>query len=155
MCGEIYSDSRGGSPPTERRRLRAVDKRPFEKNGGKYQSDLEYGGDTQDRNDGDHRAPVLWRSEFRSVLRQYIMTNHMVYSDAVWIAEKAEGTMRGKEYAVQSAAVLKLVERTGRSRYDCEYVALAEAHGLQLVTGDGKVARLFPKVAILLEDFVG
>ncbi len=63
--------------------------------------------------------------------------------------------MRGKEYSVESTSVLKLVERTGHSSYDCECVALAEDLGLSLVTGDRKLARLFPNVAILLEDFVG
>ena len=62
--------------------------------------------------------------------------------------------MRGKEYAVGTDAVLKLVEQSHHSSYNCEYVALAEAEGLRLVTGDRKVARLFPRVAILLEVFV-
>ena len=105
------------------------------------------------RRDPDWIAPVLWRSEFRSILRQYILAGHMAYSDAVWIAEKAERTMRGKAYAVESDSVLKLVERTGHSSYDCEYVALAEALGLSLVTGDRKVVRRFPNVAVRLEEF--
>jgi len=107
------------------------------------------------RRDPDWIAPVLWRSEFRSILRQYMVAGHMGYSDAVWIAEKAERTMRGKEYAVEPDSVLKLVERTGHSSYDCEYVTLAEAQKLPLVTGNRKLARLFPDVAVLLEDFVG
>ena len=106
------------------------------------------------RRDADWIAPVLWRSEFRSVLRQYILAGHIGYADAVWIAEKAETTMRGKEYTVGTDAVLKLVEQSHHSSYDCEYVALAEAEGLRLVTGDRTVARLFPRVAILLEVFV-
>ena len=106
------------------------------------------------RRDPDWVAPVLWRSEFRSVLRQYLRAGHMSYADAVWIADKAESAMRGKEYTVETTLVLKLVERTHHSSYDCEYVALAEAEGLRLVTGDRKVARLFPNVAVRLEDFV-
>jgi len=105
------------------------------------------------RQDPDWVAPLLWRSEFRSVLRQYVVAGHMGYADAVWIAEKAERTMRGKEYMVKTSAVLKLVERTGHSSYDCEYVALAEAERLRLVTGDRNIARLFSDVAVLLEDF--
>src|SRR5690554_3399295 len=79
------------------------------------------------RKDPHWIAPVLWRSEFRSVLRQYVVAGHMSYADAVWMADKAEGTMRGNEYTVQTASVLKLVERTSHSSYDCEFVALAEA----------------------------
>ncbi|HUF10543.1 MAG TPA: type II toxin-antitoxin system VapC family toxin [Rhodothermales bacterium] len=105
------------------------------------------------RRDPDWAAPVLWRSEFRSVLRQYMLAGHIGYSDAVWIADKAEASMRGKEYTVATASVLKLVERTGHSSYDCEFVALADAMGLHLVTGDGKIARVFPDVAVSLEEF--
>ncbi len=35
----------------------------------------------------------------------------------------------------------------------CEYVALAVAQKIPLVTGDRTAARLFPEVAVLLEDF--
>ena len=106
------------------------------------------------RKDPDWITPVLWRSEFRSVLRQHMQAGGMRYSDAVWIAEKAERTMFGKEYEVLSTDVLRLVERTGHSSYDCEYVALAETAGLRLVTGDRELPRTFPSVAVLLEDFV-
>ena len=105
------------------------------------------------RRDADWIAPVLWRSEFRSVLRQYVVAEQMRYADALWIAQKAEAALRGKEYAVETSDVLKLVEQTGHSSYDGEYVALAEAEGVRLVTGDRKVARLFPNVAVPLEDF--
>ena len=106
------------------------------------------------RKDSDWIAPTFWRSEFRSVLRQHMQAGEMRYSDAVWIAEKAERTMLGNEHDVRSAHVLRLVERTGHSSYDCEYIALAESAGLRLVTGDRRLARVFPNVAVLLEDFV-
>ena len=107
------------------------------------------------RRDPAWAAPLLWRSEFRSVLRHYIQAGHMTYADAVWIGEKAEADMRGREYAVKTPDVLQIVRRTGHSSYDCEYVALAETLGVPLVTGDGKIARLFPDVAVAVEDFVG
>ncbi len=106
------------------------------------------------RRDADWIAPLLWISEFRSVLRQYILNGHMRFAEALWIAEKAEATMRGKLYTVNTATVLKLVERTRDSSYDCEYVALAEAQGIPLVTGDKTLAQRFPNVAVLLEDFI-
>lgn len=105
------------------------------------------------RRDADWIVPILWRSEMRSVLRQHLVRGSLGFADAVWIAEKAEAMLQGREYTVESRDVLKLVEQTGHSSYDCEYVALAEAEGLQLVTGDRKLARLFPNTAVLLEDF--
>lgn len=106
------------------------------------------------RRDADWIVPLLWRSELRSVLRQHLVHGTLGFADALWIMEKAETMMTGREYAVRSADVLKLVERTGHSSYDCEFIALAEAEGVRLVTGDRRVARLFPNVAVLLEDFV-
>ncbi len=107
------------------------------------------------RKDPQWTSVLLWRSELRSVLRQHLLRGTLSYGDCVWIAEKATSMLKGSEYPVVSAAVLKLVEATGHSSYDCEFVALAEALGVQLVTGDRKVARLFPATAVLLEDYVG
>jgi predicted nucleic acid-binding protein len=107
------------------------------------------------RHDPEWIAPLLWRSEFRSVLRQYMVSGYIGYAQAVLIAGKAEANMHGKEYAVDSADVLRLVEETGHSAYDCEFVALAEAFGLTLVTGDRRIARLFSQVSSMLEDYSG
>jgi predicted nucleic acid-binding protein len=105
------------------------------------------------RKDPEWIAPLLWRSEFRSVLGQYLRAAHIDYSDAAWIAEKAEQSMEGSEYTVNSAVVLALVEETGHSSYDCEYAALAKGLGLKLVTGDRKLAKVFPDIAVRLEVF--
>lgn len=106
------------------------------------------------RKDAEWIAPVLWRSEFRSVLRTYMQKGLMTCTEALWFAEKAERDMNGHEYDVLTSDVLKLVDETGHSSYDCEYVALARSLGLPLVTGDKRVAQTFPDSAILLEDFV-
>ncbi len=37
--------------------------------------------------------------------------------------------------------------------YDCEYVAMARARRLRLVTNDGPMRRAFPDVTVSLEDF--
>lgn len=106
------------------------------------------------RRDPEWVAPLLWRSEFRSVLRQYIVADLLSLPDAVAVAERAERSMRGREYAVSTDSVLAIAARTGHSSYDCEYVALAEAIGVPLLTGDKKLADRFPDCAILLEAFV-
>jgi predicted nucleic acid-binding protein len=103
--------------------------------------------------DADWIVPLLWRSEFRSILRQYLVRGSLGFADVVWIANKAEAMFRGREYSVDSRDVLKLVERTGHSSYDCEYVALAESEGLELISRDRNLTRVFPSVAVNLEDF--
>lgn len=107
------------------------------------------------RRDSEWAAPLLWRSEFRNVLRGYIQAGWLSYSEALWYAEKAEQDMRDREYEVATPEVLKLVEQTGHAAYDCEYVALAQALGVPLVTGDRTLPELFPRTAILLEEFAG
>ncbi|HET6566869.1 MAG TPA: type II toxin-antitoxin system VapC family toxin [Rhodothermales bacterium] len=105
------------------------------------------------RRDASWVAPYLWRNEFRNVLATYIKAGILRYGDAVRICGRAERQMRNREYSVPAAEVLKLVEKTGHSAYDCEYVALAQALGVPLVTGDKKLPVLFPETAVLLEDF--
>lgn len=105
------------------------------------------------RRDAEWIAPVLWRSEFRSVLRQYLVGGLLSLGQARWYAQKGEQMMKGREYEILSADVLRLVERTLHSSYDCEYVALADVRRLRLVTGDEKVAQLFPGTAVMLEAY--
>jgi predicted nucleic acid-binding protein len=62
--------------------------------------------------------------------------------------------MADNAYEVSTVDVLPLVDATGHSAYDCEYVALAQQLGVPLVTGDAELPDLFPDTAVLLEDFV-
>lgn len=105
------------------------------------------------RRDADWIVPPLWRSEFQSVLRQHLVRGDVSLAQALWFADKSEADLSGRERTVSSGDVLRLVYQTRHSSYDCEYVALAVAQNVRLVTGDRTVARLFPTVAVLLEDF--
>lgn len=105
------------------------------------------------RRDADWRAPYLWRSEFRNVLRKYLNGDHLTLRQALAYAHHAERDLHGCEYHVAVSDVLKLAKATGHSAYDCEYVALAQALDVKLVTGDRALPELFPDTAVLLEDF--
>ncbi|HEV2132527.1 MAG TPA: type II toxin-antitoxin system VapC family toxin [Longimicrobiaceae bacterium] len=98
-------------------------------------------------------APLLWRSEFRNVLALYLRQKHLTLADALHFAEAAEALLRGREYQVESAPVLRLAEQSGRSAYDCEFVHLAEELQVPLVTSDRKVLGAFPNRAISMQDF--
>lgn len=104
--------------------------------------------------DDDWVAPRLWRSEFRNVLYQHMRHRDLPLDDALRIARQVENDMAGQTYEVAAADVLRLVDESGHSAYDCEYVALARRLGLTLVTGDKRLPDLFPNTALLLEDFV-
>ena len=98
-------------------------------------------------------APLLWRSEFRNVLALYLRQHHLKLADALEVQSAAEELMTGREYAVESEVVLALAAASGRSSYDCEFVALAEALGVPLVTSDRQLLASFPETAVSLSAF--
>jgi predicted nucleic acid-binding protein len=98
-------------------------------------------------------APRLWRSEFRNVLRGYMTGGYMSLDEAIGFVRDAEADLAHHTYEVESRDVLRLVDQSGHSAYDCEYVALARRLDVPLVTGDRQLTGLFPDTAILLEDF--
>ncbi|OFW24286.1 MAG: DNA-binding protein [Acidobacteria bacterium RIFCSPLOWO2_12_FULL_66_21] len=100
-------------------------------------------------------APLLWRSEFRSVLTGALRRRTLSLARARQIAAAAERQLHGSEYAVSSAVVLELALRSGCSAYDCEYVALAADLGVPLVTNDRHVLAAFPDRAASPDSFAG
>jgi predicted nucleic acid-binding protein len=99
-------------------------------------------------------APLLWRSEFRNIVALAIRKRALTVHAAQDIMRKAEASFEGGEFAVSSDAVLQLVASSNCTAYDCEFVALAHAQGLQLVTADRQIVHEFPDVAVSLHKFV-
>jgi predicted nucleic acid-binding protein len=104
--------------------------------------------------DPEWAAPLLWRSEWRNVLAGYLKSGFMTLDEAIEYVAAAEVAFRGREHLVDGGNVLELVRRSGCSAYDCEYVALAEALGVPLVTHDCQVLGAFPGQAVAPEAFV-
>jgi predicted nucleic acid-binding protein len=98
-------------------------------------------------------APLLWRSEFRNVLALYLRQRHLTVADALEVQSAAEEIMAGREYTVESAAVLPLAAASGRSAYDCEFVAVARALDVPFVTSDRQLLASFPETAVALSSF--
>jgi len=98
-------------------------------------------------------APVLWRSEFRSVLSQYLRQNLLTIEDVLLILEQAEDLLRDHEYEVPSAHIMQMVNSSNCSAYDCEFAALAGYLGIPLITADKELLREFPKIAKSLDSF--
>jgi predicted nucleic acid-binding protein len=98
-------------------------------------------------------APLLWRSEFRNVLALYLRKRHLRLAAALEVQAAAEELLAGREYAVESAAVLTLAAGSGRSACDCEFVALAQALGVPFVTSDRQLLASFPETAVGLSSF--
>jgi predicted nucleic acid-binding protein len=104
--------------------------------------------------DGDWYAPPQWQAEFLNVLwlsvrRTAIST---VTADEAYV--KAEALVRTTQRP-NFRAVLDLAIASGCSPYDCEFVVLAQAARVPLVTNDQKVLAAFPGVAVSLREFGG
>lgn len=98
-------------------------------------------------------APLLWRSEFRSVLSGALKRKALSLERAAAIAREAECQFNGREFSVDTADVLMLAAMSGCSTNDCEFVALARDLGVPLVTNDREVLKAFPTVAVPLDRF--
>ncbi len=96
-------------------------------------------------------APILWRSEFRSVLSQYLHKGILSLDDILMIIQQAEKLLDDNEYKISSAHIMQLVNSSNCSTYDCEFVALAQYLDIPLITTDKKILREFPKVAKSLD----
>ena len=99
-------------------------------------------------------VPTLWRSEFRNALAGSIRRRSLTVEEAIAVANLAEAMLDQKEFTVSTAAVLQLASRSNCSAYDCEFVALAQAEGVRLVTADRQIMQEFPEVAVSLKNFV-
>ncbi len=104
--------------------------------------------------DSDWIVPIQWRSEFRNALTGSMRRRSLTVEEAIAIANLAEAMLDRKEFTVSTSAVLQLVSRSNCSAYDCEFVALAHANGVCLLTVDHQILHEFPEVAISLDKFV-
>ncbi len=93
-------------------------------------------------------APTLWRSELRSVVHKYIARGDLTIPRAVALLDQVAEVLDGREGDVDNQDVLRLASRSGCTTYDCEYVALANALGVPLITTDRAILKAFPERAM-------
>ena len=103
--------------------------------------------------DSNWIAPYLWRSEFRNILALYLKKNYLSMAEAKTIMAQAEALMKNKEFELDSASLLEMIENSTLSAYDCEYVVLAKKLGINLITNDKKILKSFPDLAVSLESY--
>ncbi len=104
--------------------------------------------------DSEWGVPFLWRSEFQNVLVNYLRIEQLNLEQAQIIMDAALKRMAGNEFFVPSRDVLALAAESGRTAYDCEFVAMASKLRIPLVTHDRRVCESFPQIAISPDDFV-
>lgn len=105
--------------------------------------------------DADWHVPLLWRSELRSILTGYLRDGTLNATQIARIMSAAEEACAGREHLVSSEKVFEIVAETSLSAYDAEFVALANALAVPLVTADKVVLKAFPDRALTMEVFTG
>ena len=93
-------------------------------------------------------VPKLWRSELRNVLAGFLRRGDLSLAQAQATMQAAEVELLDCEWEVSSMRVLDFVSRSDCSAYDCEFVALAAAMNIPLVTEDQRILRGFPDMAV-------
>jgi len=104
--------------------------------------------------DPDWHAPILWRSELRNVLTAYLRRQSLSREQIVEILDAADQALAGSEHVIADQLVLDVVEGSTLTAYDAEFVALASALSVPLVTADKTVLKAFPDRAMTMEAFV-
>jgi predicted nucleic acid-binding protein len=103
------------------------------------------------RQDAEWAVPLVWRSEFRSILTGAVRHKALSLDRAKTMAAAAEDHLRNLEFAVDSGRVLELAGSSGCPAYDCEFVTLANDLGVRLITHDRAILKAFPTFAVPLE----
>ena len=99
-------------------------------------------------------APNLWRCEFRNVLAGFLRRGSLSLAQAQATMQAAEAALADCERDVPSTRVLDFVSQSNCSAYDCEFIALAAAMNIPLVTEDRRVLNGFPSIAVPMADLV-
>lgn len=105
------------------------------------------------RKDPDWVAPLLWRSEIRNVMSLNLRKNILELSTILLSLQEPEQLMESNSYEVNSTQILQLVQHSNCSSYDCEFVALADDLGVQMVSFDKQICREFSGIAVHLKNF--
>jgi len=104
--------------------------------------------------DAEWHAPILWRSELRNVLTAYLRRGLLTREQIVAILSVADQALAECEHILPDDLVLDVVASSTLTAYDAEFVALATALSVPLVTADKEVLKAFPDRAVTMETFI-
>ncbi|MCC6868056.1 MAG: type II toxin-antitoxin system VapC family toxin [Burkholderiales bacterium] len=104
--------------------------------------------------DPEWHAPILWRSELRNVLTAYLRRRMLTRTHVMEILGAADHALAEREHIIPDHLVLDVVASSALTAYDAEFVALAGALSVHLVTADKAVLKAFPERALTMEAFL-
>ena len=103
--------------------------------------------------DAGWSAPEIVMSELRNVLVGFVRRGDMTSDEARTLGDRAEAVLEDRIPRVPGDAVIDTALECGLTAYDAEFVALARALGVGLVTMDAAILRGAPDIAVPLEAF--
>ena len=103
--------------------------------------------------DREWAAPSILVSELRNALLGYVRRGDLTSEQAKAMHDEAAIALGGRVYEAPGDVVLDTALECGLTAYDAEFVTLARALGVGLVTMDAAVLRGAPDVAVPLEAF--
>ena len=102
------------------------------------------------RRDPDWAAPPILLSEFRNVLAGSVRRELVTEEDALTMLDDANAILGGRVVTVTGSEVLQVALHRGLTAYDAEFVVLAQALDVPLVTADRAIVTGAPEVAVQL-----
>lgn len=104
------------------------------------------------RVDPEWVAPSSWRVECLNVLTTYCRADRLTVEEATAAYRRGTTLVRDMPFDVEPGRVIRLSKESGRSGYDCVFVAAAMMNALPLVTFDRQLLTTFPDTAIQPEQ---
>lgn len=104
--------------------------------------------------DPDWVAPALWRRELRNVLATLMRVRRIPLAHALGAFHAAEQLVTDATIEPSTEQCLRVAQLGRVSAWDAEFVFVAEALGLPLVTADRRLARAFPGRVVALDDLI-
>ena len=103
--------------------------------------------------DEEWAAPNILPSELRNALLGYVRRRGLSSEEAKALVAYAAVVLADRTFDMTDAPVIDTALECGLTAYDAEFVALARALGVGLVTMDAAILRGAPDVAAPLEAF--
>ena len=103
--------------------------------------------------DREWAAPAILVSELRNALLGYVRRGDLTSEQAKAMHDEAAIALGSRVYEAPGEVVIDTALECGLTAYDAEFVALARALGVGLVTMDAAILRGAPDIAVPLEAF--
>lgn len=103
------------------------------------------------RQDPNWVAPGILRSEVRNVMVGLVRRGFVNLSDALGMVEDADAVLGDAVFDVEATQVVTTAAESGLSAYDAEFVVLARALGVPLITADSQILECAGDVACSLD----